>query len=141
MAYAAQASSMFDAPTSVLRTPAVSRHSNMVDAKTKRAAAQRRLALVESRLSARASSVLLGPSPAPSCGPSPALSYAPSSALIATPQLNLVSTVSAPVSAAGVGVSIDARASHASQSDAISVEQYLWNACWFLMGFLFLCTT
>lgn len=136
MAYAAQASSILDLSTSVLHmsaTSATSRQAKAGDGKTKRAPAQGRLELVPSSPLARTSSILFAPLSAPSS--------TPLSLSSASPPLNLVNTISVPVSAANVEVSICTGASAAAKSDMASVEQYVWSVCWFLMGLLFLCTT
>lgn len=141
MAYAARATSILDLPISVLQMSSTARHAKAGDARTKRAAAQGKLELVPTSSSALTSSILFAPLsvplPEPFSVPFPANLATPS----ATPPINLANTVSAPVSPADVEVSFRTHASAAVQADAISVEQYLWSACWFLMGFLFLCTT
>ena len=149
MAYAARATSILDLPIFVLQMPTTSRHVNVGDARTKCAAAQARLELVPTSPLVRTASILFAPLSVPISVPRSVPISVPLSvsfsAHLATPSatlpINLANTVSAPVSAADVEVSISACASGAVQVDTISVEQYLWSVCWFLMGFLFLCAT
>ena len=117
MAYAAQASSMFDLSTSVLQTTASSRHVKRADTRGNRSAAQGRLALVEVNASPPAPSILLAPS------------------------TQVRNAASAFVSTTVFECSDQTDAGNTSQNETQSVEQYIWTACWFLMGFLFLCST